>query len=166
MFLTWRLYGSLPAHRSFSKETLTSGQAFVAMDRLLDAALTGPRYLTGSIAGMVVESIHHHEDVLGRYKLHAFVVMSNHVHLLVTPLVPIPTITRTLKTYTARRANEMLGLAGPFWQEETFDRNVRNQQEFDRILAYIEHNPVKAGLATVPEGFLWSSARARLSALD
>ena len=54
----------------------------------------------------------------------------------------------------------MLGLTGqPFWQDESYDRLVRNQTEFDRIVHYIEWNPVTAGLAPAPEQFLWSSAR-------
>ena len=53
----------------------------------------------------------------------------------------------------------MLGVAGqPFWQDETYDRLVRNGTEFERIWHYIEMNPVKAGLATLPEEFQWSSA--------
>jgi hypothetical protein len=55
----------------------------------------------------------------------------------------------------------MLGLVGqPFWQDESYDRLVRNQTEFDRIVNYIEMNPVKAGLVAKPEDFPWSSARA------
>jgi REP element-mobilizing transposase RayT len=55
----------------------------------------------------------------------------------------------------------MLGLAGqPFWQDESYDRAVRNEAEFQRIVRYIEWNPVKAGLVTTPEAFPWSSAGA------
>ena len=54
----------------------------------------------------------------------------------------------------------MLGLTGqPFWQDESYDRLVRDEKEFERIVHYIEWNPVTAGLATTPEGFAWSSAR-------
>jgi hypothetical protein len=53
----------------------------------------------------------------------------------------------------------MLGLTGQaFWQDESYDRLVRNDSEFERIAHYIEMNPVKAGLAAVPEEFPWSSA--------
>ena len=54
----------------------------------------------------------------------------------------------------------MLGLTGrPFWQDESFDRLVRNDAEFERIVDYIERNPVMAGLAATPEEYPWSSAR-------
>jgi REP element-mobilizing transposase RayT len=69
-----------------------------------------------------VEAIHYNAQALGHYVLHAFVVMPNHVHLLVTPKVPIPQLIKSLKGLTARRANQILEQTGrPFWQEETYD---------------------------------------------
>jgi REP element-mobilizing transposase RayT len=86
--------------------------------------------------------------------------MPNHVHLLMTPLVDVSKVTQSLKRFTAREGNRILGLIGqPFWQDESYDRLVRNKAEFQRIADYIEMNPVKAGLAATPEEFLWSSAR-------
>jgi hypothetical protein len=62
--------------------------------------------------------------------------------------------------FTAREGNRILGLTGPpFWQDESYDRLVRDSREFARIARYIEMNPVQAGLAAQPEQFLWSSAR-------
>jgi len=83
--------------------------------------------------------------------------MRNHVHLLPTPHVLAAKWLGPLKGFTAHQANLLLGIHGPFWQEESFDRLVR-PGEFDRIRAYIEQNPVKAGLASTPEQFIWSSA--------
>src|SRR5215470_6156304 len=89
VFLTWRLHGSLPENRPFPKEQLTSGKAFVAMDRLLDHARTGSFCLRQpAIAAMVVEAIHYNAITLNHYDLHSYVVMPNHVHLLLTPRVP------------------------------------------------------------------------------
>jgi REP element-mobilizing transposase RayT len=160
IFLTWHLHGSLPVGRSFPPGT-TSGQAFLAMDRLLDNARTAPLYLRQpEIAGMVVEAIHHQERALGHYQLHSYVVMANHVHLLVTPAVKVSELTQSPKRFTAREGNRLLKRTGrPFWQEESYDRLVRNEAEFRRIARYIEMNPVKAGLVETPEDFLWSSAR-------
>jgi putative DNA methylase len=63
---------------------------------------------------------------------------------------------RSLKRFTARQANRMLGLTGsPFWQDESYDRLVRTGDEFDRIARYIEMNPVHAGLVSEPEQFPW-----------
>ena len=159
IFITWRLQGSLPANRSFPPGT-SSGQAFVAMDRLLDNARTGPLYLRRpEIAKVVVEAIHYREREQ-HYQLHSYVVMPNHVHLLMTPLADVSKVMQSLKRFTAREGNRVLGFTGqPFWQDESYDRLVRDKTEFQRIADYIEMNPVKCGLAAAPEEFLWSSAR-------
>ena len=158
IFLTWRLHGSLPASRRFPAGT-TSGRAFLVMDRILDNACAGPLFLRiPEIARMVVDSINYRD--LRQYQLHAYVVMPNHVHLLITPLVEVSKVMQSLKRFTAREGNRILGLTGqPFWQDESYDRLVRDETEFQRIADYIEMNPVKSGLAATPEGFAWSSAR-------
>ena len=104
---------------------------------------------------------HRHLPALEHYILRSFVVMSNHVHLLISPSIPLLRLWKSLKSITAKRANELLELTGqPFWQEESYDRLVRNKHEFERIQRYIEMNPVRAGLVLDPEQFRWSSARA------
>jgi REP element-mobilizing transposase RayT len=160
IFLTWRLQGSLPEGRIFPAAT-TSGKAFMAMDRLLDMASTGPLHLRRpEIATMVVETIHYHSEPLGHYHLHNFVVMANHVHLLITPRVPVSKLMQSLKRFTAREGNRILNVTGqPFWQDESYDRLVRDEIEFERIANYIEMIPVRAGVAAAPEDFPWSSGR-------
>lgn len=134
------------------------------MDRLLDVAQTGVFYLRiPEIASLTVEAFFHGAETLRLYELHAYVVMANHVHLLITPLVDLAKITHSLKRFTAREANRILALTGkPFWQDESYDRLVRDCGEFERIRRYIEYNPVRAGLVTLPEEYPWSSARRRL----
>ena len=85
--------------------------------------------------------------------------MPNHVHLLIEPKAPAPKITQYVKGVSARRANELLQRTGqPFWQDESFDRWVRSQREMEKIIRYIEMNPVSANLASEPELFRFSSA--------
>lgn len=130
------------------------------MDRLLDEARTGPLYLRQEpLADMVVQAIHDNASVLDQYSLHAFVVMANHVHLLISPRIPLPRVMRSLKGITAKRANVMLARNGSFWQEESYDHLVRNDEEFARIRRYIEENPVRAGLVRQAVEYPWSSAR-------
>jgi hypothetical protein len=113
VFLTWRLHHSLPSHRVFPPDALTSGQAFAAMDRLLDVARDGAFYLREpAVADMIVEAIQYNANILGRFLLHAFVVMPNHVHLLATPAVALSKLTKSLKGITAKKANAMLALTG------------------------------------------------------
>ncbi len=160
MFVTWRLHDSLPPNRCFPAAALSSGQAFAVMDRLLDAATSGCFYLRQlNIADMVVEAIRYNAKTLGQYELHAFVVMPNHVHLLVTPAIELPKIMKSLKSITARRANAMLSLTGNrFWQEESYDHLVRDRKEFENIRKYIEENPVRAGLVKDSCEYRWTSA--------
>jgi len=160
VFITWRLRESLPPNRAFPSEALSSGQASAVLDRLLDEARTGPFYLRQpAIADMIVEAIHYNANVLGHYILNAFVVMPNHVHLLATPAVSLPKLTKSLKGITAKRANAMLGLTGnSFWQEESYDHLVRDSGECEKIRRYIEANPVRAGLAKQASDYRWSSA--------
>jgi putative transposase len=162
LFVTFRLHGSLPYTRVFPPSRLTSGQAFAAMDRLLDTASTGPMFLKKpEIANLIVSALQCGDRDFHRYELHAFVVMSNHVHILVTPRVPATQWLGPLKGFTAHQANELLGIRGrPFWQDESYDHMVRSDAEFERIRGYIERNPVKAGLAARAEDFPWSSASA------
>ncbi|HEV2446608.1 MAG TPA: transposase [Candidatus Sulfopaludibacter sp.] len=165
LFVTFRLHGSLPAHRVFPPDSLArSGRAFVAMDRLLDRGANGPLCLNRpELAGMVVAALHDGERRFHRYQLHSYVVMPNHVHLLVTPKVVATRWLAPLKGFTAYRANDLLGSHGQaFWQDESYDHLVRSEAQFDRIQAYIEENPVKAGLVPEAHQHPWSSAASRL----
>jgi hypothetical protein len=135
LFVTFRLHDSLPVNRVFPPSELTTGKAFVAMDRILDRAATGARYLAiPEIAALVVSAIGDADRRLLRYKLHSFVVMPNHVHLLVTPNVQATRWLGPLKGFTAYQANRILGRTGqPFWQREGYDHLVRSDEEFARI---------------------------------
>jgi REP element-mobilizing transposase RayT len=159
MFVTFRLAGSLPQNRVFPPARFSSGQAFVAMDRLLDRATEGPVFLRQhEIAQIVIDAIRDGEARFHRYQLHAFVVMPNHVHLLVTPHVIAKQWLGPLKGFTAHQANRVLGRHAPFWQDESYDHLVRDGPEFLQVQRYIENNPVRAGLVGSAERFPWSSA--------
>ena len=147
VFLTWRIHDSLPSHRAFPTAVRNSGQAFAAMDRLLDEVCGGPFYRRQpAVADMIVEAIQYNADVLQHYVLHAFVVMPNHVHLLATPAMPLPKLTKSLKGITSKRANAMLSMTGnSFWQEESYDHLVRHEREFEKIRNYLEETPCGRG---------------------
>jgi REP element-mobilizing transposase RayT len=94
------------------------------MDRILDSACNGPLYLRmPEVAQMVLDAIRYRDQ--RTYQLHALVVMPNHVHLLMTPLEAVSKVLQSLKRFTAREGNRMLGLTGRlFWQEESYDPRV------------------------------------------
>ena len=147
--MTWRLCGSLPRQPVVRIEaTEDAGQAFRKLDVHLDRAEFGPTWLAyPPVAEQVVRTVNAAQDERGLCALHAFVVMPNHVHLLLTPWKPLCEVTKWIKGVSARRANELLGRTGtPLWQDESFDHWARNQAQFERIREYIWNNPVKAGL--------------------
>ena len=69
----------------------------------------------------------------------------------------------SIKRHTARKCNLLLGLRGTFWQQESYDHWARHEDELERIIHYVEQNPVKAGLAAKPEDWLFSSAHDRMN---
>jgi len=83
-----------------------------------------------------------------RYELGPWVIMPNHVHLLIQPTegASLSKILRGIKGVSARECNAFLGLSGSFWQAEGFDHIVRSQAQFDHFVRYIADNPVKARL--------------------
>lgn len=96
-----------------------------------------------------------------RYRLLAWVVMPNHIHVMLEAFdsYPVASIVKSWKGFTAREVNKLLGRAGQFWSRDYFDRYVRNFDHYNNALNYIHMNPVKAGLVDRPEDWLFSSAR-------
>jgi putative transposase len=162
LFLTWHLHGSLPKSHFPPARKVSEGEAFAWVDRYLDGAHSGPVYLRqDAIATLVVESLFRGES-LKQYMLGPFVIMANHVHLLLLPAISPSMLLKSLKGATAREANKLLGRTGQqFWQRESYDHWVRNETEWNRIAGYIERNPVKARLVEKPEDYPWSSANSR-----
>jgi putative transposase len=137
-FLTWRLHGSLPVSFSTARNGCATkdspGTRFKLPDTALDKSTTAPFWLKSPrIAKCVVNLIHKGDSTLGYFTLHAFVVMPHHIHMLITPKLPIPRIMNGLKGATARAAKSLLRRKGKrFWQDESFDHWVHSSKEFDR----------------------------------
>jgi len=182
LFLTWNLKGSLPRRivelleldrKRLENESRRNNESnyergirhakmlFDKRDRCLDTASDGPMYLKDSAAAeIVVGSIVW--GVPKRYDLYAFVVMGNHVHVLLTPKVDLQVITQGIKGYTAHEINGLANARGRiFWQDESFDHWARDEEEIHRIIDYIENNPVRAGLCQRTQDWPWSSATCR-----
>jgi REP element-mobilizing transposase RayT len=110
------------------------------------------------LAGLVEDALcYFHGE---RYVLHAWVVMPNHAHTLLTPFsgFRLEKITHSWKSYTAHAAMKYSQRQETFWYPESYDRFMRDDRHFANTLSYIEMNPVKAGLCRTPEDWRWSSA--------
>ena len=111
---------------------------------------------------IVLDAIKHFHRI--RYWVTAAVVMPDHVHLLLKPVVIEPEVDFSLskilqgiKGFSARKINKFRGVKGNLWQNESFDRIVRDYDEFLEKWNFIRNNPVKAELCNAPEDypFLW-----------
>lgn len=102
------------------------------------------------VARLVADAIRFFEAK--RYRLMAWCVMPNHVHIVfrLLPGQGLATMMHSLKSYTANRANKILGRCGSFWQREYYDHLVRNGDELQRAMRYVAENPLKAGLRDWP----------------
>jgi putative transposase len=159
IFITWRLQDSLPAQFRPPSSNESSGKIFASYDRILDKAQSGPLWLRDFRIAKTVFSVLNAGQQRKMFALHAHVIMANHVHVLISPHSPLAQITQQIKGASAREANLILGRTGSrFWQDESFDHWIRNPEEWQRVRAYIERNPVVAGLVHKPEDWPWSSA--------
>lgn len=129
-------------------------------DRILDRAQSGPAWLQKpAIADIVSGVIEAADSDRHLCRLHSFVLMPNHVHLLITPDRPLREVTHWIKGVSARKANQALGRTGrPFWQDESLDHWARSRHEFEKIERYILEDPVRAGLVLEPDQWKFSTA--------
>ena len=178
LFITFRLEGSLPREvlaqlkeqrqselKTLKKNSLAprieiEKRHFGYYDDWLDRCEFGPRWLQdANIAHTVANEI---QDLdRDRYQLIAYCIMPNHVHILIQSCMrepanhlgqsakyPVTETLRLLKGRTARFCNLELKRNGGFWQHESYDHVVRDEQELEQTILYILNNPVKAGLVT------------------
>ena len=113
------------------------------------------------IAKLIEDALLHFDGE--RYHLLAWCVMPNHVHSLFEMLAgySLVGILHSWRSYTAKEANRLLGRRGQFWDDDYFDRYIRDNDHLENAINYIEQNPVKAGLVTYAAQWKYSSARRR-----
>jgi putative transposase len=144
---------------------------FAKLDELLDGEPAVRHFENSQVAAVVRNGVRHFAN--SRYELLAYVVMPSHLHWVFRPLpewcatvpterTPRETIMHSLKSYTGNVCNEILGRGGRFWQDESYDHWVRDD-ESERVIVYVENNPVKAGLVREPREYVFSSAHERAS---
>ena len=162
-FLTFRLFDSMPKDvlDGWRSESLNDIQFRKKAEKYLDAGYGSCWLRRPEIGSMVCDSLRFHHTK--KYDLDSWVVMPNHVHVLLTPLAGfhLDQIEHSIKSYTANEANKLLGRKGQFWAPECFDRYIRDYRHFNAVIQYIENNPVKARLCRQPEEWPFSSAAER-----
>ncbi len=168
-FITFRLAHSVPGalldRWRDEAAHLPPQEAATQVRQRVEAHLDGDTavaWLREPAVGRAVEESLLHFDG-DRYHVHAWVIMPNHVHVLMTPAAgrALSTIVQAWKSYSARVANRLLGRDGTFWFPDYFDRAIRDDRHFADVVRYIEGNPVKAGLCAEAGQWPLGSARWR-----
>lgn len=157
---------------------------FEKFDNLLDNANCGVRWLSiDNVAVIIKDAIHFYDKKA--YELICYCIMSNYVHLVITPIVDqisnstapvgrisdstkeehgrngvstyiVTKILQDFKRFTAGKGNKVLNRTGSFWQNESYDHVVRGEKDLTRIINYTLNNPVKAGLTESWKDWKWS----------
>jgi putative transposase len=148
------------------------GELFICRRNLPHWQLAGSTYfvtfrlkeglLSKTERRIVSDAIKHFHQI--RYWVTAAVVMADHVHLLLQPFsnesgeeVSISKILQSIKGFSAREINKARAAKGSLWQDESFDRIIRDYDEYLEKWNYIRNNPVKSELCQAPEDYpyLW-----------
>jgi putative transposase len=159
--ITFRLADSLPKEviaRIKAASTSNDVELRRHIEQYLDAGHGACWLRHPPIARIVEDALLHFDGE--RHRLLAWVVMPNHVHVLIetTTGYPVAKLVQSWKTFSARESNLRLQRSGNFWERDYFDRYIRDDAHFHAVVAYIENNPVKTGLATKAEDWPFGSA--------
>lgn len=121
------------------------------IETYLDSGVGSCWLKNDGVASVVAAALTHFDGV--RYRLHAWCVMPNHVHVVVEPLSghELAEILHGWKSFSAKAANRLLKRRGGFWQPEYYDHLIRDEQDYAHAIRYILENPTKAGLV----GWRW-----------
>lgn len=147
---TWLKFHPKPWTRQVQSEY--ERRFIVRVQRWLDAGYGSCALRSGDLRSVVTGALHHFDGA--RYGLDSYVVMPNHVHVLVRPACNSPagtagslsTILHSWKSFSAHEIGKVLNRDGPFWMDENFDHAVRSEAQLAYFRDYIRENPAKAGL--------------------
>ena len=159
--ITYRLHDAMPAERRHEWEDLLAiedeREKRTQLEAYLDKGFGECHLRDPRIASLVQENLLHFDAE--RYCVIAWVVMPNHVHVIVEIWqTPMEEILQSWKSFTSKAANKLLKRNGTFWQAEYFDRYIRDEEHLRKAIHYIEWNPVKAHLVKMPEEWKFGSA--------
>ena len=144
---------------------------FIDYEKYLDSCDLTRKWLADDRIAEIASNALHFRD--GKeFELIAYTIMPNHIHAVLKPNVNrfaesinssankdkyvLTKILQNYKKFTARMSNKILNRTGQFWQHESYDHVIRDNEELNRTIKYVLHNPVKAGLVKYPEEWKWS----------
>jgi REP element-mobilizing transposase RayT len=162
--VTFRLNDAMPASRRSEWEVLLrieeDRERRTKLEEYLDCGLGECWLRQPRIADLAEGALRFFDGQ--RYRLGAWVVMPNHIHVLLEVWqTPLAGLLKSWKGFTAREANKLLGREGTFWEREYWDTRIRDEQQLRKAVRYVEANPLKASLVREAKAWQWSSARFR-----
>lgn len=166
-FVTFRLHDSLPQSKLRELEAFRSEwerrhppprsnalldqltvEVVTRIERWLDQGMGSCLLRRPEATATVVEDLHHFDG--DRYELDGYVIMSNHVHAVLRPLdpaiMPLEKILQSWKRHSSQVINKQLRRDGTLWQDESFDRIIRDGDHLYRTIQYLGRNPINAKL--------------------
>ena len=160
-FVTFRLTDSLPLERlrvlkrELELKRIDEEAYHERVEAWLDAGQGHCWLHNQRVAEIVFNAVLHFDG--SRYDLFAATVMPNHVHVLFRPsgAESLATILRSWKSFTSKQANRVLGRTGAFWQDDYFDRCIRDENHYRDVIRYIAENAVRARLCQRAEDWPW-----------
>jgi REP element-mobilizing transposase RayT len=170
VFVTFNLYDAMPREyvekleaerrmriteleRLKGKATPAELHAIEAMiqervEECLDSGVGGCFMNDARVAEIVAGTVTHFDSE--RYELYAWTVMPNHVHAVFWTEERLDSVLHSWKSYSAKKSNAVLARQGKFWQDDYYDRTIRNQNHFEQTVKYVVQNPQSAGLSDWP----------------
>ena len=162
--LNFRLADALPQEREHEWEKIMQikddRQRRIQLEDYLDRGYGACELAIPEVAQKVERTLLYDDGRLCR--LLAWVIMPNHVHVLVEIWqTPVEKLVKAWKSISARFVNNLFDRSGKWWQDDYFDRYMRDTDHFHKAVHYIENNPVKAGLVKDAKAWQWTSAKWR-----
>jgi len=126
--------------------------------------------LSDSAKDIVLSSFHFHDGKI--YLLHACIIMDDHAHCILQPIeimnkaqalrtvqpvnyYSLAQITHSIKSYSANRIQRLFNRKGSIWQDESYDRVLRDEKAYQEKMNYIMNNPMKTGLVEKSDDYRW-----------
>ncbi|RPI28073.1 MAG: transposase [Acidobacteria bacterium] len=162
--VTFHLADALPVEIVLEYKQLGERFGEAARRKAIEAYLDkgyGQCWLRDERVAKIVEGALLHFDGK-RYRILDWVIMPNHVHTLFEQWVQLKEIMHSWKSWTSHEIGKIIGVEGQLWQEENFDRFIRNEEHYQNAVDYIHMNPVKAGLVEMAEEWRFGSAFRRI----
>ncbi len=146
-FITFRTHASTDEYlKRLSLQNISNSKKQFEIDDYLDNSQKGS-YLNNEVLVWMSDFLKSKDKVL--YELIAFVIMPNHIHLLIKPFKKLATVLHSIKGSSAKIINEMINKDGKFWAKDYYDKAIRDEKHFNTVYNYIKNNPLKLAEAEV-----------------